>query len=444
MATAILSWGAIGGSYALPMEWTPARIRLLRAAGLCLSQEKFATALGFTKRTVGNAERGAHPPSLALRRALDHALEKASDAQRDRFVAGLATPAGAVPRDSASTGPVPVAGRVSPWSGPALNFSNLSAAMSGGAGNAVTAGMARDLLTVSAFYRGAYRAMPAAALLEASHAHLSLVLALQPAWQPRPVRHVLLRAVGESANLTAVLLFTDLARYSDALPYLTLAQDAARENNDPDLAAYLLAGRAFLTSLSGGSPAVAADFAEAAVSASIDGRACPTTRGCVAAVSSEMLAVLGDERGSRTRLDTARDAVAGHDPDPAWAGVGTFDSAKATAYEGGNLVRLGRYGDAVAALDTALAALEPTMHRHRCTALIDRAEAHLAADQVDASCVDAAAALSIAAHTGHVLSVARVRRLAEAALPTKAAAARGLWAEVLAVAPISPHSSPST
>lgn len=73
--------------YASRVEWTPARIRLLREAGLCLSQDEFATALGFAKRTVGNAERGAHPPSLALRRALDHALEKASDAQRDRFFA---------------------------------------------------------------------------------------------------------------------------------------------------------------------------------------------------------------------------------------------------------------------------------------------------------------------------------------------------------------------
>ncbi|MGH3754213.1 MAG: hypothetical protein ACRDRP_16270 [Pseudonocardiaceae bacterium] len=55
-----------------------------------MSQDDFATALGFTKRTVGNAERGAHPPSLALRRALDQALEKASNAQRDRFLAALA------------------------------------------------------------------------------------------------------------------------------------------------------------------------------------------------------------------------------------------------------------------------------------------------------------------------------------------------------------------
>lgn len=240
------------------------------------------------------------------------------------------------------------------------------------------------------------------------------------------MRHSLLRALGESATLTAVLLLADLACYSDALPYLAMAHDAARENDDPDLTAVHLACRAFLTSFSGGSLAVAADFAEAAVTASIDGAASPITRRWVAAVSSEQLAALGDERGSRTRLDTARDAVAGHEPDPAWAGVGTFDSAKATAYEGGNLVRLGRYGDAVNALDKALATLEPTMHRHRCTALIDRAEAHLAANQVDASCIDAAAALSIAVYTEHMLSVQRVRRLAEAAL-----------------APTSPHSSPS-
>lgn len=80
-----------------------------------------------------------------------------------------------------------------------------------------------------AHYRRVYRTMPAAALLEASHAHTSLVLALQPAWQPRPVRHSLLRALEESATLTAVLLLADLACYSAALPYLAMAQDVARE-----------------------------------------------------------------------------------------------------------------------------------------------------------------------------------------------------------------------
>ena len=84
--------------YPSRMEWTAARIRLFRAEGLCLSQDQFATALGFAKRTIGNAERGAHPPSLPLRRALDQALEKATPAQRDRFLAADHSPAPTTPR----------------------------------------------------------------------------------------------------------------------------------------------------------------------------------------------------------------------------------------------------------------------------------------------------------------------------------------------------------
>lgn len=236
---------AFGVSYAAPVDWTPARIRLLREVGLCLSQDGFAAALGFAKRTIGNTERGTHPPSLALRRALDHAWEKASDVQRDRFLAVLATHSGSVSSDSTSAGLGPVARHVPPWSGRCLSFGDLSGVITGDTGNAVTAEIAHGLLSVSAHYRLAYRAMPAAALLDASHAHMSLVLALKPEWQSSPIRHLLLRAAGESTILTAVLLFADLGRYSDALPYLTRAQDIARQNDDPDLAAALLAGRAF-------------------------------------------------------------------------------------------------------------------------------------------------------------------------------------------------------
>ncbi|MBV9140516.1 MAG: hypothetical protein JO115_06330 [Pseudonocardiales bacterium] len=69
------------------MEWTAATIRRFRDVGLSLPREKFAKELGFTKRTIGNAERGACKPGLALRRALDQAFEKASDLQRNRFLA---------------------------------------------------------------------------------------------------------------------------------------------------------------------------------------------------------------------------------------------------------------------------------------------------------------------------------------------------------------------
>lgn len=83
--------------YALQVEWTPARIRMFREIGLCLPQHKFAKELGFDKRTIGNAERGTHPPSLALRRALDEALEKSSDVQHDRFMTAVAGAARELP-----------------------------------------------------------------------------------------------------------------------------------------------------------------------------------------------------------------------------------------------------------------------------------------------------------------------------------------------------------
>lgn len=86
-----IQWQAVL-RYPAPVEWTAARIRRFREVGLCLSQEEFARTLGFAKRTVGNAERGAHPPGLALRRALDHALENASGSQRDRFLAARPDP----------------------------------------------------------------------------------------------------------------------------------------------------------------------------------------------------------------------------------------------------------------------------------------------------------------------------------------------------------------
>jgi transcriptional regulator with XRE-family HTH domain len=388
-----------------------------------LSLKKFAQVVHYDPGYLSKIENSLKPPTVTLAKACDAALDT------DESLSAL------VPAESVSSR-VTFKGENSaeelPTGYPAAITLKPSSAISDGAGWAVTLEAARELLAVARYYRRAYCAMPTAALLEASRAHLSLVLSLQPAWQTPPVRRLLIRSVGESAILTAALLFTDHVHYAAALPYLALAQDAARENGDPDLTAVILACRAFLVSFSGGNPTTAADFADAAVDASIDG-ASPTTRGWVAAVSSEHFAILGDERQSRVRLDAALDAVngsAGHDQ--AWAGIGTFDSVKVTAYEGGNLVRLGRYRDAVAVLDTAVAGFDTAMSRHRCTALIDRAEAYLAGGQVEASCDDATAALSIALRTEHALNMQRVHRIANAVLPTKAVVARRLWADVLA------------
>ena len=86
---------------------------MLRDVGLCQSQSDFAKTLGFTKRTIGNVERGAHPPSLALRRALDHALDNASDIQRDRFLAAVAADQGTATLMHSSVGREPLGSHTS-------------------------------------------------------------------------------------------------------------------------------------------------------------------------------------------------------------------------------------------------------------------------------------------------------------------------------------------
>lgn len=64
-------------------------MRLFHEVGLCLSQNDFAQVVGSRSGQWATAERGVHPASLSLRRALDRALEQASDAQRDRFLAAV-------------------------------------------------------------------------------------------------------------------------------------------------------------------------------------------------------------------------------------------------------------------------------------------------------------------------------------------------------------------
>ena len=114
-----------------------------------------------------------------------------------------------------------------------------------------------------------------------------------------------------------------------------------------------------------------------------------------------------------------------------WQGIGAFDATKLDAYESGDLNRLGRHDEALKVLDAALAGFGPTMRRHRCTALIDRAEVRLATGTIDGACAGASEALQISADTQHVESLRRVEKLSRAALGTRADCARRLFHQVL-------------
>jgi hypothetical protein len=113
-------------------------------------------------------------------------------------------------------------------------------------------------------------------------------------------------------------------------------------------------------------------------------------------------------------------------------GIGIFNLDKLSAYEGGDMVRLGRYRDAEPVLDAAITRLNTSMQRHRCTALIDRAEARLGAYEIDGVCVDGQAALELVTQVQHAGNLKRLRALASKARDTGSQAGKDLWRNVLA------------
>ena len=89
-----------------------------------------------------------------------------------------------------------------------------------------------------------------------------------------------------------------------------------------------------------------------------------------------MHATVGDERQAMRALDDSAAALGGEMPETSWKGIGAFTPAKLTAYRGGALMRLRRYGPAQSALLEALGQLDPVQVKHRCTAHIDLADAY--------------------------------------------------------------------
>lgn len=292
--------------------------------------------------------------------------------------------------------------------------------------------VATELSAVAGCYRRSYRNLPAMSLLAAARAHLDLVSSLRPELQPESTQKKLLTVVGETAALTGVLLLLDMNQPTEAWPYLDLAWAAAKEVESAELQAVVLCSRSFGIAYTADDHWAGLELARMAWDVAAGG-ACAETRGWVAAVASERCASLGDLDGCLRFLEQARRALdAVPDDDAPWLGIGGFDAAKLSAYEGGDMVRLGRYRDAEPALDGAIEHLGPAMQRHRCTALIDRAEARLGASEIDGACHDATAALDLVMQVQHAGNFQRLHALARRAHDTHAAVGRELWRHVLA------------
>jgi hypothetical protein len=232
-------------------------------------------------------------------------------------------------------------------------------------------------------------------------------------WPKDPA--LLASLVGQTALLAGLLYLMGPDDLEASRAHYDLALQAAGEGEDWDLASYVLGSLAFLA-MSAHRPAESRGFRDAAWELA-SRRASPRTRAWVAALASELFARDGDETSSRRFLGRGFAAMEQTRDDPSWKGIGWFDEPRLTAYEGGNLVLLGKYSAAEEFLRSSLSRLDPTRVKHRCTLSADLAMtlAHLGeTEEASAWAVDA---LSLARSIAHQESIERVRGVHARLLP---------------------------
>jgi len=276
--------------------------------------------------------------------------------------------------------------------------------------------LATDLETLVGSYRRAYGGKTAVAeLLPSTAGLLCLLVDLQRRgqWPENPAR--LASLVGQSALLVGVLHLMGPRHLEASRAHYELALQAAREGEDWDLASYVLGSLAFLA-MSADRASESRGFRNAAWELA-SRRASPRTRAWTAALASELYARDGDEASSLRLLNRAFSAMERTQDDPGWTGVGCFDAPRLAAYEGGNLVLLGRYATAEKILRGALSQLDPARVKHRCTLSADLATSLVGLGEIDEASALAIDALSLARSIAHQESVERVRSVHAGLLP---------------------------
>jgi hypothetical protein len=112
---------------------------------------------------------------------------------------------------------------------------------------------------------------------------------------------------------------------------------------------------------------------------------------------------LGGRRVALQRLDNREQ--------PPWIGVGAFDAAKLKGYYGLCYLQLKQPRNAVSQLTTAVDTLDPSLRKHRCTALADLAGALIRLGEVEEGCRRASQALALAIELHHAVSIDRIQEL---------------------------------
>jgi transcriptional regulator with XRE-family HTH domain len=215
-------------------------------------------------------------------------------------------------------------------------------------------------------------------------AHLRTVDGLLRRGVPARERRTLLSNHSRVAQLAGRLSFFDLQDPLSARGYFMTAYDSAIAGGDAALAAGALGHLGFVPAATGQWTASADHLAHARAHA--DAGAPSVIRSWLDAISSEIRANAGDERGAMIAVDDAKRALqsASSTLVPEWFDF--YDATRLRGFEGYALLRSGHAASAARHLDAALTELEPSAVKQRTVFLTDLATANVRQGEVDRAC----------------------------------------------------------
>jgi len=259
-------------------------------------------------------------------------------------------------------------------------------------------------------YQRMYHSTPPAQLMVPVTAHLELVHDLTKAAGSDEQRQ-LLRNHSTVALLAGRLSFFDLQDPMAARSYYGMALDSAREAGDPHLPAATMGHMSFVAA-DRGHFAAALDLLESAGAKAAKSSVLPSW---LAAVETEIRAKAGEPTEALRAVERAEHALGVGREAPGW--LDYYDATRLAGFMGFAYLTAGRPAEARAALQVAVASLDPGAVKQRAVFLTDLGTTYVHEGEVDQGCELAIQAAVALAQGGYATSAQRLREFRKLVVP---------------------------
>jgi transcriptional regulator with XRE-family HTH domain len=251
-------------------------------------------------------------------------------------------------------------------------------------------------------YQRMYHSTPPAELMVPVTAHIEVVDDLAKT-AGRALQGQLLRNHSTVALLAGRLSFFDLQDPMAARSYYGMALDSAREAGDPHLPAATMGHMSFVAADRGRFTA-ALDLLDSADAKAAKSSILPSW---LAAVEAEVRAKAGEPTEALRAADRAEHALGIGSEVPGW--LDYYDATRLNGFKGFAYLTAGRPAEARAALQVAVASLDPGAVKQRAVFLADLATTYVREGEVDQACELAGQAAVALAQGGYATSAQRLR-----------------------------------